>query len=336
MRRRGSTLVKLLIVIAIIALLIALMLPAIQKVRIAAARTTDQNNLKQLAIAMLNYESAMQVFPVLTVADVGLPGERRNAPLFFAILPYMEQEQVYRMFDPKRPATYFDDKTGIARQSFKILVSPADPSPPNATAQVEVVAPDAQTPFPGKFTGTYAVTSYAANGIFFAPRMAIRNVTDGTSNTSIFVNRIASCQRSNDPKDVVHNLWAMGAYSASTPGYAVPLPDGDRFARTTDKTLEPRQFTPNMNVEKEEVPGMSGREATPFAAIAKAANATPGFQVLPRPGACDPRVPSSPFSGGINVGMCDGSVRFVASSVSAKTFWAAATPAGGEILGQDW
>jgi prepilin-type processing-associated H-X9-DG protein len=336
MRRRGSTLVKLLIVIAIIAILIALLLPAVAKVRIAAARTTDQNNLKQIALAKHNFVDAMGQFPVLTVAETGLPGERRNAPLFFVLLPYIEQDAVARMYDPKRPGTYFDDKTGLASQSFKILLNPADPSPLNATVTVEVAAPDARDPFPGKFTGRYALTSYAANGLVFVPQMRFQNFNDGTSATSVLVNRIASCQTTNDPKDTVHNLWAMGAYSASTPAYALRLPDGDRFARTTDKALEPRQFAPTNSVEKDDVAGTSGRAAVGFTTIARAANASPGFQVLPRPGACDPRVPSSSFAGGINMAMADGSVRFVSSSVSAKTFWAAATPAGGELLGQDW
>lgn len=97
--RRGFTLVELLVVIAIIAVLIALLLPAVQKVREAANRASCENNLKQLALALLNFESANRRFPPGKISNNGVPqyGFRTGFAAF--ILPYIEQQQVYAIYN---------------------------------------------------------------------------------------------------------------------------------------------------------------------------------------------------------------------------------------------
>jgi prepilin-type N-terminal cleavage/methylation domain-containing protein len=122
--RRGFTLIELLVVIAIIAILIGLLLPAVQKVRDAAARTQCQNNLKQIALAAMNYESAYKYLPPggLTSPN-GNAGSAANwgagyrgpmTSVLAIILPFMEQDNIYKQF----PQLYFDPKGASAPWAY--------------------------------------------------------------------------------------------------------------------------------------------------------------------------------------------------------------------------
>ena len=154
MRRRGFTLIELLVVIAIIAILIGLLLPAVQKVRDAANRAKSQNNLKQIALATHNYESARGYFPAVN-------GQPANVyfgeSLFIGIAPYLEQ---------KRESFY---------QGFiRTYVSPADPT---------VFANLTAAPVP--------VSSYAANAQAFQGVPTFATFADGTSQTIAFAEHYA-------------------------------------------------------------------------------------------------------------------------------------------------
>ncbi len=155
-KRSAFTLFQLLVVIAIIAILIGLLLPAVQKVREAAARTQSMNNLKQINLGILNYESVYRVFPS-GVDDKHFSATSR-------LLPFMEQQNAYNLINFKKSID--DDANAKVRGlSFKVLVNPSD--------------------FVDRVNPEWGPTSYLFNDLIFYlnSKTKLAGITDGTSNT---------------------------------------------------------------------------------------------------------------------------------------------------------
>jgi prepilin-type N-terminal cleavage/methylation domain-containing protein len=184
-RWRGFTLIELLVVIAIIAILIGLLLPAVQKVRESAARAQSANNVKQLVLACHNYESAQRSLPSAynfgsyPPSNGGIFGS-----LFFAILPFVEEDNrfkqsytPYSTFNwsnyPPTPITIQAYQASNTSGRIKLFVSPADPSDNGSLS---------------------SPLSYLNNAGVFFQGMRLEKITDGTSNTIFFAETYTNCQ----------------------------------------------------------------------------------------------------------------------------------------------
>ena len=208
MRRHGFTLIELLVVIAIIAILIGLLLPAVQKVREAAARAKCQNNLKQLGVACMNYESAYGIFPAgLTQDNLPNPVAGGTAfqgdSVFSFLLPYIEQGALDSRWNRANPiANKYTGATANTATIIPILLCPSDGLRKEATVyNSEYYGPTSYKANGG--TRPIFATSSTNDGVFMAVGSAARkaasapigikvpiaNITDGTSNTIMFGER---------------------------------------------------------------------------------------------------------------------------------------------------
>jgi len=352
-RRSGFTLIELLVVIAIIAILIGLLLPAVQKVREAAARSKSSNNIKQLALAMHNYNDAYQgKMPPLVDTGTNAPTGAGLQSIFFNILPYIEQDNIYRVFNKALPSTYYSTTatfTGAAANIIPTLISPADSTASNGTTQSlsVTVTPAPPTPFSGSFTGTYATTSYAANGAVFGSNSAglPRTFVDGTSNTIMIAERYQVCAHTitTISPSTTYNLWGLGIWNINMPAFAALSTSTTTTNQLMSDSPPNGSSTYVTGAIKVKTGLTSATSAAPPATIPAPSGCTPAtapyrpFQVAPRgciP--CDPRVAQTPHVGGMLTGLGDGSVRSISPTISEWTYWAAVTPAGNETLYTDW
>ena len=312
--RRAFTLIELLVVIAIIAILIGLLLPAVQKVREAAAKMTCGNNMKQIALACANYETAIDKLPPMaTPLDPANMGAKGTGPLFYHILPYIEQDNLVNI--SKGSAYYQIPTTGSQTRMactypIKTYLCPSDVTWSTAGIWTPgwVANEDA--------AGLWMVGNYGANfQVFGKPNAgdnaqanmttALTSVTvkDGTSNTIYFAEKFRTCGAS------WATLWGHANWNVSyMPTFGYGSADGSMGY--TDRSS---------------LAGVVGPNAK--------------FQSIPQDefgATCNPSLTQQIHISNMLVGLGDGSVRSVTQSITGATWWAAMTPNRRETLGSDW
>jgi prepilin-type N-terminal cleavage/methylation domain-containing protein/prepilin-type processing-associated H-X9-DG protein len=292
--RSGFTLIELLVVIAIIAVLIGLLLPAVQKVRESAARAKCNNNLKQVIVALHNYHQAFQVLPP------GSPGtfDGVNANSYgfqFYLYPYLEQEPAYNIIEASLKAGSIPWSANGCDQVVLSLNCPSDPHAPKHTF-VNVTPP--QPGFSTNYVGCWGNTVFSStpgNGIFYyQSTVRMTDITDGTSNTFALGEILLVPDT---------NLWDLR-------GKIFDVEQGNVFFSTL--------YPPNTSV------GDQSRYcvAAPLAPCASPLSDVGSVQSL-----------RSMHQGGVNVCMADGSVHFVSNTVSLTAYQQAGTRSGGETPG---
>jgi prepilin-type N-terminal cleavage/methylation domain-containing protein len=184
--RAGFTLIELLVVIAIIAILIGLLLPAVQKVREAAARMSCSNNLKQQGLAIHNYASANQDrLPPLLVYRNPIGWQ----PFFYTLLPYMEQDNVYN----RAQGSGAGWGNGNNATVVKTFLCPSDPSHANGMVTAGAGGWSGSSYAPNYYLFATSVTYNGTTGIYdFGSQYTIGNIPDGSSNQVAIVERFTS------------------------------------------------------------------------------------------------------------------------------------------------
>ncbi len=322
--RRAFTLIELLVVIAIIAILVSLLIPAVQEAREAARRTQCRNNLHQLAIASHNYCDINKVFPPGQMRlNFAVKPKFRGYTMFVYLLPYIESGNLYHQWDfnddpdVNTMSTTSDPAASLSAHVIPTYLCPSDAIP--------------QNPYPSNSTTYYGITSYGGNcgtrsypptlttadGIFFQtgpatpqnPQIGFEDVKDGTSTTLFFGERNHIDQNYDTfftPGWTIDPMGAWGWWASTGGQYGV--------SDVTESSFAPINYVCPITYTEAVAQGMSNATFT---------NTYASLRVCSF---------GSQHPGAAQSAMVDGSARTVSQYISQTVLVALSTRAGNEVV----
>lgn len=300
---KGLSLLELIVVLAIIAILIAVLHPAVQQVRQAAVKLKSQNQQKQIALAVHSYADthagqlpSIDGYPKrVFIESEKYWSTQVEENLFGALVPYLGSVA----FDPIDPYPF-----------VQLYISPAEPT-------LELHKPPLGPPY----YYPWHPISYPANAQVFADHGNIPNTYgDGMSNTLLLAEKYYVCGVSylSYSESKANPIQRRPTFADGGP-LLNGVNQGDVYPITDSSRGVTRPSRPGVTFQAAPVVWSAGNPARPSP-----------------PNGCDVTLPNTPHRSGMHVALADGSCRTISPRITPETFWAAVTPAGGEVLGSDW